>query len=81
MDYKGRFLPQQRLAPSGWLRIDASGEMLSEPQDGAAIHRLSFMRRRIPAISDTTSRHLQVCIRKPVIGILDRIPSTCSIGS
>jgi arginine-tRNA-protein transferase len=33
MDYKGRFLPQQRLAPSGWLRIDASGEMLSEPQD------------------------------------------------
>jgi arginyl-tRNA--protein-N-Asp/Glu arginylyltransferase len=33
MDYKGRFLPQQRLAPSGWLRIDATGEMLSEPQD------------------------------------------------
>ena len=33
MDYKGRFLPQQRLAPSGWLRVDASGEMLSEPQD------------------------------------------------
>ena len=33
MDYKGRFLPQQRLAPSGWLRIDASGEALSEPQD------------------------------------------------
>ena len=34
MDYKGRFLPQQRLAPSGWLRIDASGEMRSsEPQD------------------------------------------------
>jgi arginine-tRNA-protein transferase len=33
MDYKGRFLPQQRLAPSGWLRIDASGEVLSEPQD------------------------------------------------
>ena len=33
MDYKGRFLPQQRLAPSGWIRIDASGEMLSEPQD------------------------------------------------
>ena len=28
MDYKGRFLPQQRLAPSGWLRIDASGEVL-----------------------------------------------------
>ena len=27
MDYKGRFLPQQRLAPSGWLRIDASGEV------------------------------------------------------
>ena len=33
MDYKGRFLPQQRLAPSGWLRIDASGETRSEPQD------------------------------------------------
>jgi arginine-tRNA-protein transferase len=33
MDYKGRFLPQQRLAPSGWLRVDASGEMLAEPQD------------------------------------------------
>ena len=33
MDYKGRFLPQQRLAPSGWLRIDASGEVLTEPQD------------------------------------------------
>jgi leucyl-tRNA---protein transferase len=32
MDYKGRFLPQQRLAPSGWLRIDADGGM-SEPQD------------------------------------------------
>ncbi len=27
MDYKGRFLPQQRLAPSGWLRVDASGEV------------------------------------------------------
>jgi arginine-tRNA-protein transferase len=33
MDYKGRFLPQQRLAPSGWLRIDASSEVPSEPQD------------------------------------------------
>ena len=33
MDYKGRFLPQQRLAPSGWMRIDASGEVPSEPQD------------------------------------------------
>ncbi len=33
MDYKGRFLPQQRLAPSGWLRVDASGEVPSEPQD------------------------------------------------
>jgi arginine-tRNA-protein transferase len=26
MDYKARFLPQQRLAPSGWLRIDNDGE-------------------------------------------------------
>jgi arginine-tRNA-protein transferase len=33
MDYKGRYLPQQRLAPSGWLRVDASGEMQPEPQD------------------------------------------------
>jgi arginine-tRNA-protein transferase len=33
MDYKGRFLPQQRLAPSGWLRVDAKGETLGEPQD------------------------------------------------
>ncbi|MBY0382289.1 MAG: arginyltransferase [Xanthobacteraceae bacterium] len=31
MDYKGRFLPQQRLAPNGWLRVDASG-MASEPE-------------------------------------------------
>jgi leucyl-tRNA---protein transferase len=33
MDYKGRFLPQQRLAPSGWLRVDAAGDEASEPQD------------------------------------------------
>jgi arginine-tRNA-protein transferase len=33
MDYKGRFLPQQRLVPSGWLRIDAPGASVSEPQD------------------------------------------------
>ena len=33
MDYKARFLPQQRLAPSGWLRIEATGEISSEPQD------------------------------------------------
>jgi len=33
MDYKGRFLPQQRLAPSGWMRVDGSGEQLAEPQD------------------------------------------------
>ena len=32
MDYKGRFLPQQRLAPNGWLRVDADGAM-TEPQD------------------------------------------------
>jgi leucyl-tRNA---protein transferase len=30
MDYKGRFLPQQRLAPNGWIRVDASG-IASEP--------------------------------------------------
>jgi arginyl-tRNA--protein-N-Asp/Glu arginylyltransferase len=33
MDYKGRFLPQQRLAPSGWLRIDPPGDTAPEPQD------------------------------------------------
>jgi arginine-tRNA-protein transferase len=33
MDYKARFLPQQRLAPNGWLRVDAAGDMASEPQD------------------------------------------------
>ena len=25
MDYKARFLPQQRLAPSGWMRVDKNG--------------------------------------------------------
>ena len=25
MDYKARFLPQQRLAPSGWMRVDKDG--------------------------------------------------------
>jgi arginine-tRNA-protein transferase len=33
MGYKGRFLPQQRLAPSGWLRVDVSGAVAPEPQD------------------------------------------------
>lgn len=33
MDYKARFLPQQRLAPSGWLRIDAGHAGAPEPQD------------------------------------------------
>ena len=33
MDYKERFLPQQRLAPSGWLRVDADGTTALEPQD------------------------------------------------
>lgn len=32
MDYKGRFLPQQRLAPNGWLRVAADGA-ITEPQD------------------------------------------------
>jgi arginine-tRNA-protein transferase len=32
MDYKARFLPQQRLAPSGWLRVDKVGAA-GEPQD------------------------------------------------
>ena len=33
MDYKARFLPQQRLALSGWLRVDADGTTALEPQD------------------------------------------------
>jgi arginine-tRNA-protein transferase len=32
MDYKARFLPQERLAPGGWLRIDKPGSE-REPQD------------------------------------------------
>ena len=32
MHYKSRFLPQERLAPSGWIRVDAAGAT-SEPQD------------------------------------------------
>jgi len=32
MDYKGRFLPQQRLAPNGWLRVDVSG-IAAEPEE------------------------------------------------
>jgi arginine-tRNA-protein transferase len=31
MDYKSRFLPQQRLSPSGWIRED--GGLPTEPQD------------------------------------------------
>jgi arginine-tRNA-protein transferase len=33
MDYKGRYLPQQRLAPSGWERVGAEDDELIEPQD------------------------------------------------
>ena len=33
MDYKARFLPQQRLAPGGWLRVDARSDGASEPQE------------------------------------------------
>jgi arginine-tRNA-protein transferase len=33
MGYKGRFLPQQRLAPNGWVRVDAADSALAEPQD------------------------------------------------
>ncbi|MEH6950435.1 arginyltransferase [Nitrobacter sp. NHB1] len=32
MDYKGRFMPQQRLAPTGWLRVDAKDESLHDPR-------------------------------------------------
>jgi arginyl-tRNA--protein-N-Asp/Glu arginylyltransferase len=33
MGYKGRFLPQQRLAPNGWVRVDVNGTVAAEPQD------------------------------------------------
>jgi arginine-tRNA-protein transferase len=34
MNYKSRFLPQQRLAPSGWLRFDSDvSSALAEAQD------------------------------------------------
>lgn len=33
MGYKGRFLPQQRLAPNGWMRVDVNGAVAAEPQD------------------------------------------------
>lgn len=33
MGYKGRFLPQQRLAPNGWLHVDVNGAVTPEAQD------------------------------------------------
>jgi arginyl-tRNA--protein-N-Asp/Glu arginylyltransferase len=33
MGYKGRFLPQQRLAPNGWVRVDVNGTVAPEPQE------------------------------------------------
>lgn len=33
MDYKSRYLPQQRLAAAGWLRVDAEGGTAPEPQE------------------------------------------------
>ncbi|MCO5131319.1 MAG: arginyltransferase [Xanthobacteraceae bacterium] len=33
MSYKSRFLPQQRLAPTGWLRVDDEASARSEAQD------------------------------------------------
>jgi arginine-tRNA-protein transferase len=33
MSYKSRFLPQQRLAPTGWLRVDSDSSAQSEAQD------------------------------------------------
>ena len=50
MDYKGRFLPQQRLAPSGWLRVDATGEMLAEPQRDLTPERAAGMLRSVSAL-------------------------------
>ncbi len=31
MGYKSRYLPQQRLGPSGWIRIDSTGNEVAEP--------------------------------------------------
>ncbi len=33
MSYKSRFLPQERLAPTGWLRVDDNASPRSEAQD------------------------------------------------
>ena len=33
MGYKGRFLPQQRLAPNGWMRVDVNGAVAPETLD------------------------------------------------
>ena len=33
MDYKSRYLPQQRLAAAGWLRVDDEGHTAPEPQE------------------------------------------------
>lgn len=33
MDYKGRFLPQQRLAPTGWLRVDENSQSTGDATD------------------------------------------------
>ena len=33
MDYKGRFLPQQRLAPTGWLRVDENSQSTGDAAD------------------------------------------------
>jgi arginyl-tRNA--protein-N-Asp/Glu arginylyltransferase len=33
MGYKGRFLPQQRLAPNGWMRVDVNGVVAPDALD------------------------------------------------
>ena len=33
MGYKGRFLPQQRLAPNGWMRVDVNGAVAPDALD------------------------------------------------
>jgi len=33
MGYKGRFLPQQRLATNGWMRVDVNGAVAPDAQD------------------------------------------------
>jgi hypothetical protein len=58
MDYKGRFLPQQRLAPSGWMRVDASAKCwpsLRIDRPGMSFTKYDSLRDRVVLISGGAS--------------------------